>query len=224
MPVKRNAANGTSRADRPTLLRRSANVDGAGSGQTAERAVEDAVRVLLKSYGEDPDREGLHDTPGRVRRMYAELLQGYTVDPEALINGAIFDEPHDDMIVVRDIEYSSLCEHHMLPFLGHAHVAYIPGRRIIGLSKIPRIVDMYARRFQVQERMTGQIADFLMDVLQPRGVAVVVDGVHLCSLMRGVRKHDSSMTTSALRGLFRKDARTRAEFMAHLERPPQRQF
>ncbi len=156
--------------------------------------------------------------------MYAELLQGYTVDPEALINGAIFDEPHDDMIVVRDIEYASLCEHHMLPFLGHAHVAYIPGRQIIGLSKIPRIVDMFARRLQVQERMTGQIADFLMDVLEPRGVAVVVDGVHLCSLMRGVRKHDSSMTTSALRGLFRKDARTRAEFMAHLERPPQRQF
>jgi GTP cyclohydrolase I len=189
-----------------------------------ERAVEDAVRVLLQSYGEDPAREGLRSTPRRVRRMYTELLEGYSVDPVALINGAIFREAHDEMVVVRDIEYASLCEHHLLPFLGHAHVAYIPNQQIIGLSKIPRIVDMYARRLQVQERMTGQIADFLMEVLQPRGVAVVVDGVHLCSLMRGVRKHDSSMTTSAIRGSFRKDARTRAEFMAHLERPPQRQF
>lgn len=190
----------------------------------AERGVEDAVRTILAHYGEDPTREGLRATPRRVRKMYAELLEGYTIDPVALINGAIFDEPHDDMIVVRDIEYASLCEHHLLPFLGHAHVAYIPDRRIIGLSKIPRIVDMYARRLQVQERLTGQIADFLMDALKPRGVAVVVDGLHLCSLMRGVRKHDSSMTTSAVRGSFRKDARTRAEFMAHLERTPQRAF
>ena len=214
--MKRRAAAGASRAKRPAR--------NAGPLTAADRAVEDAVRVVLKSYGEDPDREGLRETPRRVRRMYAELLQGYSIDPKALINDALFDEPHDDMIVVRDIEYSSLCEHHLLPFLGHAHVAYIPDRRIIGLSKIPRIVDMFARRLQVQERLTGQIADFLMDVLKPRGVAVVVDGVHLCSLMRGVRKHDSSMTTSAIRGLFRKDARTRAEFMAHLERPPQRQF
>lgn len=214
--MKRRAAAGASRAKRPAR--------DAGPLTAADRAVEDAVRVVLKSYGEDPDREGLRETPRRVRRMYAELLQGYSIDPKALINDALFDEPHDDMIVVRDIEYSSLCEHHLLPFLGHAHVAYIPDRRIIGLSKIPRIVDMFARRLQVQERLTGQIADFLMDVLEPRGVAVVVDGVHLCSLMRGVRKHDSSMTTSAIRGLFRKDARTRAEFMAHLERPPQRQF
>lgn len=214
--MKRRAAAVASRAKRPA--------GSAGPLTAADRAVEDAVRVVLKSYGEDPDREGLRETPRRVRRMYAELLQGYSIDPKALINDALFDEPHDDMIVVRDIEYSSLCEHHLLPFLGHAHVAYIPDRRIIGLSKIPRIVDMFARRLQVQERLTGQIADFLMDVLEPRGVAVVVDGVHLCSLMRGVRKHDSSMTTSAIRGLFRKDARTRAEFMAHLERPPQRQF
>lgn len=218
MTVKRRAAGrapGKDRAKRPAR----------NSALTAvDNAVEDAVRVVLRSYGEDPERAGLRETPQRVRRMYAELLQGYSVDPKALINDALFDEPHDDMIVVRDIEYSSLCEHHLLPFLGHAHVAYIPDRRIIGLSKIPRIVDMFARRLQVQERMTGQIADFLMDVLEPRGVAVVVDGVHLCSLMRGVRKHDSSMTTSAIRGLFRKDARTRSEFMAHLERPPQRQF
>ncbi len=211
--------------------KRNAAVDG-GARQTAEhralteteRGVEDAVRTILTHFGEDPAREGLRATPRRVRKMYAELLQGYSVDPVALVNGAIFDEPHDDMIIVRDIEYSSLCEHHLLPFLGHAHVAYIPDRRIIGLSKIPRIVDMFARRLQVQERMTSQIADFLMDALQPRGVAVVVDGLHLCSLMRGVRKHDSSMTTSAVRGSFRKDARTRAEFMAHLERTPQRAF
>ncbi len=220
MAVKRSAASGAAKGARRT--KRAARP--ADPLTAPERAVEDAVRVVLRSYGEDPDREGLRETPRRVRRMYAELLQGYAVDPKALINDALFDEPHDDMIVVRDIEYASLCEHHLLPFLGHAHVAYIPDRRIIGLSKIPRIVDMFARRLQVQERMTGQIADFLMDVLEPRGVAVVVDGVHLCSLMRGVRKHDSSMTTSAIRGLFRKDARTRAEFMAHLERPPQRQF
>ena len=216
MTDKRKAGKDGSKASHPTGEHRPLTA--------AERAVEDAVRTILESHGEDPSREGLRNTPRRVRRMYAELLQGYAIDPVALINGAIFNEALDEMVVVRDIEYASLCEHHMLPFLGHAHVAYIPNKRIIGLSKIPRIVDMFARRLQVQERMTGQIADFLMDVLQPRGVAVVVDGVHLCNLMRGVRKHDSSMTTSAIRGSFRKDARTRAEFMAHLERPPQRQF
>ena len=158
--MKRRAAAGASRAKRPAR--------DAGPLTATDRAVEEAVRVVLKSYGEDPDREGLRETPRRVRRMYAELLQGYSIDPKALINDALFDEPHDDMIVVRDIEYSSLCEHHLLPFLGHAHVAYIPDRRIIGLSKIPRIVDMFARRLQVQERLTGQIADFLMDVLEPR--------------------------------------------------------
>ncbi len=216
MTDKRKTGKVSSRTSHPT---------GEHRPPTAgERAVEDAVRTILEHNGEDLGREGLRSTPRRVRRMYAEMLQGYSIDPVALINGAIFNEALDEMVVVRDIEYASLCEHHMLPFLGHAHVAYIPNKRIIGLSKIPRIVDMFARRLQVQERMTGQIADFLMDVLQPRGVAVVVDGVHLCSLMRGVRKHDSSMTTSAIRGSFRKDARTRAEFMAHLERPSQRRF
>ncbi len=192
--------------------------------RSLERGIEDAVRTILTGYGEDPDREGLRNTPRRVRRMYAELLRGYEQDPAALINGAIFNEPHDEMVVVRDIEYSSLCEHHLLPFLGHAHVAYIPKGRIIGLSKIPRIVDMYGHRLQLQERLTDQIADFLVGALQPRGVAVVLDGVHLCSLIRGVRKHDSQMTTSAMRGCFQEDAQVRAEFLAHLGRSISRPF
>jgi GTP cyclohydrolase I len=183
-----------------------------------ERKIEDAVRTILQTYGEDPEREGLLSTPKRVRKMYAELLAGYNTDPVKLINGAVFTEKYDEMVIVRGIEYYSLCEHHMLPFIGHAHVAYIPNNQIIGLSKIPRIVDMFSRRLQVQERLTNQIADFLMKVLEPQGVAVVLDGVHMCSMLRGVMKHDSSMTTSAMRGVFRNDAKTRSEFMEHLAR------
>lgn len=198
--------------------------DGPVGETPTDQAIEEAVRTILRSCGEDVGRDGLRNTPKRVRRMYAELLRGYHVDPAALINGALFDEAHEEMVLVRDIEYSSLCEHHILPFLGHAQVAYIPNGRIIGLSKIPRVIDMYAHRLQVQERLTDQIADFLMDVLKPHGVAVVMDGVHLCSLMRGVRKHDSAMTTSAMRGRFREDANTRAEFLAHIGRPIPRPF
>lgn len=180
--------------------------------------IEKATSDILEAVGEDINREGLLDTPKRVARMYDELLSGYRTDPAKLINNALFDVDYDDMVIVRDIEFSSLCEHHMLPFVGHAHVAYIPNGKVIGLSKIPRIVDMFARRLQVQERMTRQIANFLDEVLKPCGVAVVLEGVHMCSMMRGVRKHDSSMTTSTMIGIFRENDKTRSEFMAHLDR------
>lgn len=181
-------------------------------------AIEDATRAILQAVGENPDREGLSRTPVRVAKAYTEMLSGYRVDPAALINDALFDVEYDDMVIVRDIPYQSLCEHHMLPFLGKAHVAYIPNGKVIGLSKIPRIVDMFAQRLQVQERMTRQIAEFINEVLQPKGVAVVMDGVHMCSMIRGVKKHGSGMTTSAMLGVFRSDERTRSEFMAHIQR------
>jgi GTP cyclohydrolase I len=180
--------------------------------------IERATVEILEAVGEDPGREGLQKTPNRVARMYDELLSGYRVDPGKLINGALFDVEYSDMVIVRDIEFSSLCEHHMLPFLGRVHVAYIPSKKVIGLSKIPRIVDMFARRLQVQERMTRQIADFINEVLEPQGVAVVAEGIHMCSMMRGVKKHDSSMTTSAMLGTFREDNITRSEFLAHIAR------
>jgi GTP cyclohydrolase I len=183
--------------------------------------IEDATKEILTAVGEDPTREGLLNTPNRVARMYTELLNGYRTDPIKLINGALFDVEYDDMVIVKDIEFSSLCEHHMLPFIGHAHVAYIPRGKVIGLSKIPRIVDMFAHRLQVQERMTRQIANFLNEILDARGVAVVVEGKHMCSMMRGVQKHDSSMTTSTMLGAFRENTTTRGEFMAHLGRTNQ---
>jgi GTP cyclohydrolase I len=180
--------------------------------------IEHSVEKILEAVGEDPEREGLLRTPHRVAKAYGELLSGYRTDPEKLVNGAIFGVEYDDMVIVRDIEYYSLCEHHMLPFLGRAHVAYIPNEKVIGLSKIPRIVDMFARRLQIQERLTRQIADFINEILEPKGVAVVMDGVHMCSMMRGVKKHESSMTTSAMLGCFRESAKTRREFMSHINR------
>ncbi len=181
-------------------------------------AIEAATRQILKAVGEDPQRDGLQKTPQRVARMYAELLSGYQMDPITLVNGAIFDVQYDEMVIVRDIEFYSLCEHHILPFMGRAHVAYIPNGKVLGLSKIPRIVDMYARRLQVQERMTRQIADILRDLLQPQGVAVVVEAMHLCSMMRGVKKHDARMTTSAMHGAFRANLATRQEFLDNISR------
>jgi GTP cyclohydrolase I len=154
----------------------------------------------------------------RVARMFAELLAGYSTDPVALVNGAVFEVSYDEMVIVRDIEFYSMCEHHLLPFMGRVHVAYIPSGKVIGLSKIPRIVDMYARRLQVQERMTRQIADFIMDALKPQGVAVVVEGLHLCTMMRGVKKHDARMTTSAMHGAFRANLATRQEFLDNISR------
>ncbi len=177
-----------------------------------------AVSQIIKAVGEDPEREGLQNTPDRVSRMYAELLSGYSADPQKIINGALFNINYDEMVLVRDIEFYSLCEHHMLPFLGRAHVAYLPKGKVIGLSKIPRVVDMYARRLQVQERMTRQIADFLQHTLEPQGVAVVVEAVHMCSMMRGVKKHDARMTTSAMHGAFRTNLATRQEFLDNIGR------
>lgn len=191
---------------------------------TKRDTIQAAVTDILRHIGEDPEREGLRRTPLRVSRMYQELLAGYRTDPQTVINGALFEVDYDEMVVVRDIEYYSLCEHHLLPFFGHAHVAYIPQGRVLGLSKIPRVVDMFARRLQVQERLTTQIADFLVETLQPQGVAVVMEGLHLCSLMRGVKKTDARMVTSAMRGVFRSNAATRAEFMAHIRQPSRTEF
>lgn len=181
-----------------------------------------AVEQILAAIGEDPTRPGVKDTPDRVARMYAELLDGYRQDPVEILNGAVFDEDYDEMVVVRDIEFYSLCEHHLLPFLGRAHVAYLPKGRLLGLSKIPRVVDMFARRLQVQERMTRQIAEFIHGVLDPLGVAVVIEGLHLCATMRGVKKHGARMTTSAMLGAFRSHAPTRQEFLNNISRgsPP----
>ncbi len=187
-------------------------------GQECTGEIECAVRDILVSIGEDPEREGLLRTPDRIARMYEELTAGYHVDPVRLINDAVFDVKYDEMVIVRDIDFYSLCEHHMLPFLGQAHVAYIPDGKVIGLSKIPRIVEMFARRLQVQERMTQQIAEFLDQTLNPLGVAVVCEGVHMCSAMRGVKKANARMVTSAMLGSFKTSQTTREEFFAHIER------
>ncbi len=198
--------------DDPELAQRPQPVEGS-SGR-----IEAAVREILLEIGEDPQREGLLATPDRMHRMYRELTAGYHVDPERLINGAVFEVGYSEMVVVRDIPFYSLCEHHLLPFFGSAHVAYVPGGHVIGLSKIPRVVEMYARRLQVQERMTQQVADFLMERLQPRGVGVVLEATHLCAAMRGVRKPGTVMTTAAVLGLFRRNDKTRAEFFSHIGR------
>jgi GTP cyclohydrolase I len=177
-------------------------------------AIEDAVRLILLNVGEDPNRDGLLKTPHRVAKMYDEMLEGYQQDVETIINGALFDAQYSEgeMVVVADIEYTSMCEHHMLPFTGKAHVAYIPRKKIVGLSKIPRIVDMFARRLQVQERLTNEIADALQDALDPVGVMVVVEGQHSCAILRGVKKHGVNMVTTAKRGEFRTNRDLRDEF------------
>ena len=171
------------------------------------------VREQLELLGEDPRREGLVRTPARVAGAMQFLTRGYAQTVDEVIGAAIFEEPHDSMVMVRDIEVYSLCEHHMLPFFGKAHIAYIPDGRIVGISKLPRIVDVFARRLQLQERLTEQIAQAIEDVLQPQGVGVVVEAKHLCMMMRGVEKQNSKTITSAVRGLFRRDYRTRAEFL-----------
>jgi GTP cyclohydrolase I len=181
-------------------------------------AIKEAVKQMLEGFGENTGREGLKRTPERVARMYIELLAGYRVDSKTLVNDALFNVKYDEMVIVRDIEFYSLCEHHLLPFIGRVHVAYLPDGKVLGLSKIPRIVDMFARRLQVQERMTRQIADFIRDLLHPQGVAVVVEGLHMCSMMRGVKKHDARMTTSAMHGAFRANLATRQEFLDNISR------
>ena len=172
------------------------------------------VRTLLGEIGEDPTRDGLIQTPSRVARSFRFLLGGYALNLDDLVNGAIFEESYSEMVVVRDIEVYSLCEHHLLPFFGKAHVAYLPKGRILGLSKIPRVVDMFARRLQVQERLTTQIGDALQAVLEPGGVGVVIEAMHLCMAMRGVEKQNSSAVTSSLTGSFRDDDKSRNEFLS----------
>jgi GTP cyclohydrolase IA len=190
--------------------------DFEASGVSASGGNDPLERVALswlEMLGEDPTREGLRATPGRMAKALRFLTSGYHQDPGEVLNGAVFEEPYDEMVIVQDIDFYSLCEHHLLPFFGKAHVAYIPNGKIIGLSKIPRIVDLYARRLQVQERLTQQIASCLEEAVRPLGVGVVMEGFHLCMAMRGVEKQNSTATTSAMLGLFRHDRGTRAEFM-----------
>jgi GTP cyclohydrolase I len=179
----------------------------------SEGSIEKSVTEILRSLGEDPTREGLANTPKRVARSLAYLTKGYAQDPKTVINGALFVEEYSEMIVLRDLDFFSLCEHHILPFFGKAHVAYIPKHRIVGISKLARLVDVYARRLQVQERLTTQIANMLMDELDPLGVAVILRAEHLCMRMRGVEKQNSVVVTSAMLGIFRSHQETRQEFM-----------
>jgi GTP cyclohydrolase I len=183
-----------------------------------EASIEKATQILLQAVGEDVSRPGLERTPRRVSQMYSELLAGYRTDPVSLVNDALFEVTYDEMVLVRDIEFYSLCEHHLLPFMGKAHVAYFPKGKVIGLSKIPRIVDLFSRRLQLQERMTRQIAEFIEELLDPHGVAVVVEGIHLCAMMRGVQKHEARMTTSAMLGAFMSSIATRQEFLDNISR------
>ena len=183
-----------------------------------KKKIEEITLKLLKEIGENPDREGLLKTPKRVAKAWEFISKGYKQDIEDIINGAIFNEEAKDMVIVRDIEFFSLCEHHLLPFFGKAHVGYIPNGKVIGLSKIPRIIDMFARRLQVQERLTHQIADSLRGVIDPKGVAVVMEGQHMCMQMRGVEKQNSFASTSAMSGQFKKSAETRSEFLSIINR------
>ena len=182
--------------------------------------LEQITRNLLKEIGENPDREGLLKTPYRVAKTWKLFSKGYNQNLEGIINNAIFEEDAKDMVIVRDVEFFSLCEHHLLPFFGKAHVGYIPSGKIIGLSKIPRIIDMFARRLQVQERLTHQIADAIMNAIDPLGVAVVMEGRHMCMQMRGVEKQNSFASTSAMLGQFRKSSETRSEFLSIINRTP----
>jgi GTP cyclohydrolase I len=176
-------------------------------------SLEKHVRGILQELGEDPDRNGLERTPHRVARSFRFLTKGYSEDPVTILNNALFDVTYDEMVLVKDIDFFSLCEHHMLPFFGRAHVAYIPNGKVVGLSKIPRLVEMFARRLQVQERLTMQIAETIEKVLAPKGVAVVVESVHLCMMMRGVEQQNAFAITSSLKGAFQSDSKTRSEFM-----------
>jgi GTP cyclohydrolase IA len=187
------------------------------NGKSMEK-LQDYVKGILNEVGENPDREGLVRTPGRVARAYKFLTKGYNEDVEKLLNGAVFNEHYDEMVIVKDIDFYSLCEHHMLPFYGKCHIAYIPNGKIVGLSKLPRIVEMYSRRLQVQERMTREIGDMINKILEPKGVAVVSEARHLCMMMRGVEKQNSIATASCMLGKFKSDEKTRSEFLKLIAR------
>jgi len=188
-----------------------------GEQTSATAVMEELVAKMLKAIGEDPAREGLLRTPLRVARAYDFFTSGYKTDIKTVLNGAVFSEKYSEMVIVKDIDFYSLCEHHLLPFFGKAHIAYIPNGKIIGLSKLPRIVDVFSRRLQVQERLTQEIANTLHEVLNPDGVAVVVEARHMCMMMRGVQKQNSLATTSAMHGVFRDDVKTRQEFLSLIE-------
>ncbi len=183
------------------------------------KTFENAVKTMMKHIGEDPLRDGLLDTPERVRKSYEFIYGGYKEDPEAILKKALFATSNDEMVLVKDIEFYSTCEHHLLPIIGRAHVAYIPDGKVVGLSKIPRVVNVFARRMQIQEQLTEQIADAIMDTIIPKGVAVVIQARHMCIEMRGVEKINSTTTSSALRGLFKSDKKTRAEFFSLINSP-----
>jgi GTP cyclohydrolase I len=190
--------------------------DGVLLDALCKQKIADGISVMLDAVGDGVDAQGTTDTPRRVANMYDELLSGYKTDPIALLNDAMFDVEYDEMVVVKNIDFYSLCEHHLLPFYGKVHVGYLPKSKVVGLSKIPRLVEMFARRLQVQERMTQEIATVMNDLIEPIGVGVVIEAQHLCVAMRGVAKPNSTMTTSALRGLFKKNSLTRDEFMSHV--------
>ena len=181
--------------------------------------IESLIEELLRELGEDPRREGLLRTPGRVARAFEFITQGYSQDPQKILNDAVFEESYNEMVIVKDIDFFSLCEHHMLPFFGRAHVAYVPNGRIVGLSKIARLVEMYSRRLQVQERLTNEIAHVIEKVLQPRGVAVILEAQHLCMMMRGVQKQNTYAISSAMLGEFESDPKTRGEFVQLVRSP-----
>jgi len=184
------------------------------AGTAAALSTQDIYRELLRRIGEDPARDGLAQTPERVEKAMAFLTQGYAMDVPTVLNDALFEVDYDEMVMVRDVEFYSLCEHHLLPFFGKVHVAYVPRGRVIGLSKIPRLVEMYSRRLQVQERMTTQIADAIVQAIEPQGVGVIVEAQHLCMMMRGVEKQHSATVTSAMRGVFKAQMQTRNEFLS----------
>ena len=184
-----------------------------------EEEFKKAVTTILKLIGEDPNREGLKKTPHRVYKAFEHLCEGYKMDPKKVLNDALFESSNDEMVLVRDIEFYSMCEHHLLPIIGRVHVAYIPDGKVVGLSKIPRMVNIYARRLQIQEQMTEQIADAILETIQPKGVGVIVEARHMCMEMRGVEKINSTTISSALRGLFKSDAKTREEFMSMANSP-----
>jgi len=214
----------TGRLPLPLRPPRTSSTPGAGRDGAAVPLVEAGtpalVEALLRRLGEDPTREGLLRTPERVARSLEFLTAGYDQDVDEVLNGAVFAEPYSEMVVVRDIELYSLCEHHMLPFFGKVHVAYVPDGRVVGLSKLPRLVEVFARRLQVQERLTTEIAEALDDLLAPLGVGVVIEAAHLCMMMRGVQKQNSRTITSSMRGVFLTDERTRAEFLGLIGRGP----